>query len=662
MAEFTYTLKNQKNLSVVESGTFKSDQPYYEIAKILSTADIRNGSLMASFVDQDGNRAEYTVVKKNPKFIKSEYNGLPKSYLNDMDSPEPRYLTCVDPEKNSYKFYQIEIKNGRTHVQYGRIGDDNGQFGLREYEYDLDMYWVKYFEKISKGYVDQSDIKNFDKKKEEPEEVGVKLSKIKSEMVEEIVNHLVSRARDYVQKNYNYVSGKKNDGFSIEAVNKVEKLLDEMQNMLDVNGQVKDIDMYKQKYLAVISILPRYIDNVKWQTESAVRNPQRVIDTERDLAAALKIVIEQDELVKHNKNKEATVLDKSGLKIRPVTFNEKLEIQKKMGEKMGSLTRALKVTNERTEKAYKACLKEKGIRDEGCKLLFHGSRTENWWSIMTKGMSLNPNAIVTGKMFGQGLYFAPKAAKSMGYTDQRGSYWAKGNDNKGYLALFEVAMGKEYHPHKVLGSSFTGRDLDYGCHSVYAKGGSVGLRNDEAIIYDERQCTIRYLIETGDDRDLDKWMKMNLENMSPRSITFGEPFMNEGDKYIKLPIVMLSKHGKEELLKAGIDAKKPVAYISSTGEDRFFIMDAADGTEYDLTGGDKEFLMDRCKDKLCQTCKLERSDEGYKKFLDGLGKEYMLPDSPDKKMSETKEEQTSLEQVIEDKQGIKDTAEEELER
>ena len=51
-------------------------------------------------------------------------------------------------------------------------------------------------------------------------------------------------------------------------------------------------------------------------------------------------------------------------------------------------------------------------------------------------------------MFGNGIYFANKAAKSLGYTSSRGSYWARGNSNVAYLALFEVRSGIEYRTQK----------------------------------------------------------------------------------------------------------------------------------------------------------------------------------------------------------------------
>lgn len=624
-----YVVKDQKTGKIEDCGAFVTDRPYYNMGKLLADIDPYSGSKVVDFENPEGKFAQYLVIKKNPKFIKSEFNDFPQAYLDAMDEPKPRYLTCVDPENNNYKFYQIEIKSGRTHVSYGRIGDDNGRFGLREYEYDLDMYWVKYFEKLSKGYIDQSEIKNFDKKevKEAPVEKSVKMAKIKSKQVSEIVDLLISKARDFVQKNYNYTSGKKNDGFSMAAVDKVSKLLDEMQGLLNENGDLKNATLFKEKYTAVISVLPRYIDNVKWQIDRAAQRPQQTIDEERDLLEALRVVIENDELAKKNKNKDATVLDKTGLKIKPVTFNEKLEIQKQMGNKVGCLSRALKVKNEKTEKAYNECLQRKGIRKEGCKLLFHGSRTENWWSIMTKGMSLNPNAVITGKMFGQGLYFAPKAEKSMGYTDQSGSYWAHGTSSKGYLALYEVAMGKEYHPGHILGSSFRGSDLRHGCHSVYARGGTVGLRNDEAIIYDEHQCTIRYLIETGRERTLD--YKMNLQDLMVRSFTLGEPY--KSDKGIELPIVMMSKTGRTELKKAvGCEMKKPVLCMQN---DKVTVYDAADqnGHNYhNLSSGDELFFHDRAADKLCQSCKLERTEEGLERFYKEVGKEFFLPERPDK--------------------------------
>ena len=100
-------------------------------------------------------------------------------------------------------------------------------------------------------------------------------------------------------------------------------------------------------------------------------------------------------------------------------------------------------------------------------------------------------------MFGYGLYFAPRARKSVGYTSLRGSYWAGGHSNYGFMALYEVVYGKPYDVSDNAGLS----DMNYeklqkrapGCSCLHAHAGSV-LRNDEVIVYREDQTTIKYLV------------------------------------------------------------------------------------------------------------------------------------------------------------------------
>ncbi|MFR1480267.1 MAG: hypothetical protein ACLSB9_33645 [Hydrogeniiclostridium mannosilyticum] len=104
-----------------------------------------------------------------------------------------------------------------------------------------------------------------------------------------------------------------------------------------------------------------------------------------------------------------------------------------------------------TRKNFKAFCKGKGRITK--KLFWHGSRTENWWSILRTGLVLRPtNSVINGKMFGYGLYFAPRARKSVGYTSLRGSYWAGGHSNYGFMALYEVVYGKPYDVSDNIGS------------------------------------------------------------------------------------------------------------------------------------------------------------------------------------------------------------------
>lgn len=104
-------------------------------------------------------------------------------------------------------------------------------------------------------------------------------------------------------------------------------------------------------------------------------------------------------------------------------------------------------------------------------------------------------------MFGNGIYFAPKAQKSLGYTSLSGSYWAKGSSNSAYMSLFDVAYGVPYDVYSFDSKYYS---FDYqtlqkvkpGANCLHAHEGTM-LRNDEIIVYKEEQITIKYLVELG---------------------------------------------------------------------------------------------------------------------------------------------------------------------
>jgi poly [ADP-ribose] polymerase len=97
-------------------------------------------------------------------------------------------------------------------------------------------------------------------------------------------------------------------------------------------------------------------------------------------------------------------------------------------------------------------------------------------------------------MFGDGIYFANKARKSIGYTDLQGSYWAGGSSNKAFLALYQVNVGDMWQIVHGDSSLNLRRVKAAGHDTVFAKGGA-DLRNDEHIIYESERSTIKYLVE-----------------------------------------------------------------------------------------------------------------------------------------------------------------------
>ncbi len=86
--------------------------------------------------------------------------------------------------------------------------------------------------------------------------------------------------------------------------------------------------------------------------------------------------------------------------------------------------------------------------ENGIKYLFHGTKHENVWSILTTGIKNRPpkDTVLTGKAYGYGSYFAPDAIKSLGYTSRvRRSGQAVDRVMVCFLVC-KVAVGKRRHP------------------------------------------------------------------------------------------------------------------------------------------------------------------------------------------------------------------------
>lgn len=121
---------------------------------------------------------------------------------------------------------------------------------------------------------------------------------------------------------------------------------------------------------------------------------------------------------------------------------------------------------------------------------YHGTGIANCLSIMKSGLRTAPpsSAAIAGKMFGNGVYGANCASKSLGYSLGR---WGQGSSNdSAWLFICDFAMGKTDEV-----TSYGCRGPKKGHHSVSAFAGKTGLCNDEFIVYKNNQVNITHLIE-----------------------------------------------------------------------------------------------------------------------------------------------------------------------
>jgi poly [ADP-ribose] polymerase len=141
------------------------------------------------------------------------------------------------------------------------------------------------------------------------------------------------------------------------------------------------------------------------------------------------------------------------------------------------------------------------------KRMWHGTRAFNVLSILASGMKVPSRSAsnVTGRMFGDGLYFSEQSTKSLNYS--RGGMWSSGTDSRALMFVADVAMGTPYWPNhampgvtynQVLDGKVTNPKSGKTFNSINVMPGKAGVLNHEAIVPGPAQVALRYLVEFED--------------------------------------------------------------------------------------------------------------------------------------------------------------------
>ena len=414
-----------------------------------------------------------------------------------MADIENKFLVMVESKRSGWdnvdhnKYYNMFPQPGGStfRVEYGRVGAR----AMRR-TYPISKWHDIYNQKLAKGYVDNTAFHRGDVVVSQKSDS--KYKEISNISVRGLIDSLLDFANKTIKRKYVV----KSDDVTEAMVKRAEVLIGYL-------ALAKDVSSFNEILLDIFKTIPRRMSKVDEYLAKNANDFMPIILREQETLETMKgqvragTKLKKTSLADNTASNKVTILEKMGLEVRECTAEEEKEIVSHMDdESKPKFKKAWRVVNRETESNYEAFKKRHKITKRGEKFLYHGSRNENFWSIITTGLSLNPNAAITGKMFGNGIYFAPKAAKSIGYTSSNG-FWAKRGGakmhSKGYLAVYKVATGKRFQTdvYKSEYGRYTQKDMDrLGCDSFHAKAGR-DLRNDEIIVYREDQCTIRYLIE-----------------------------------------------------------------------------------------------------------------------------------------------------------------------
>jgi len=387
-------------------------------------------------------------------------------------------LIMVSSENNN-KYY-IMIENNSTFlVKYGRVG-------LTEQTMTYPMSdWDKiYKSKIKKGYKDITSLK----------------STIKTAVLKDVTDSTIMKLLSDLQS---YSKASILDNYTVSADQVTEAQIDKAQEILN---QIADMLKYKKisnsniddKLTELYTIIPRKMKKVQDFILNGIGDKikgKAILEREQD---AVDVMRGQVSINTASIDSDKTLEDILGVKIFKVTDQIVIDkVKEMMGTESNKFSGLYEVIHKVSKDKFEVQKKE-SVK-HWTKLLWHGSRNENWLNILKSSLLIRPTgAVHTGSMFGDGIYMADKCKKALGYTSLSGSYWVKGNAKQAFMALYEVNTGMEYrvdkHTSEMYSMSYKNLKSKGDYDSLLAKGG-IDLINNEFIVYKSEQCTIKYLVE-----------------------------------------------------------------------------------------------------------------------------------------------------------------------
>ncbi len=473
-------------------------------------------SLIVRAETQDGYVTYKVGMRSGTQTIFEQKNTLPKEYLSAL---KPAYLTCVEPEviaylqhlqshpaefcpdtfgkeitkrcKNSYKQYKLVPSGDHVIAYYGRMAVQKGEiFGERSTKYPISSYWSKYFEKVGKGYVDRTAVymPNGIVAENSPVEAVSQVAP-KATASQNLFERLKTLAKRALIK-------------ADVKVPITPEIIEASRTQIDIMrkaAEVGDIVSFDLALLDIISMLQRPVvtgDGSGVRKMMAIRPDDfaSILEREEDILQAMEGSIVG--------NGTATTQAKDnfgsyGIKVYNATAEQRAMVLRHLSPTLKNKVKAVyRVIPVKQKTIFDTYVARHRIKD--IKMLWHGSRNENWMSIIRNSLMLNPNAVITGKMFGHGIYFALSSRKSWGYTSFKGTAWAQGTSNCAYMGLYAVAYGKPYDVTAWSPSvNYQILVAKNGCNSLHAHAGA-SLQADEIVLYDEAAVLLSYIVEFGE--------------------------------------------------------------------------------------------------------------------------------------------------------------------
>jgi len=462
-------------------------------------------------------------------------------YSSDFDIVKRAVLQVTDIKNNNNKYYGIELHQAkgqkadafRVFTHYGRTDDleTNPDAGAKE---------CRFFDSLAEAESEYSKIyKSKTGASKGYKEVALASSKIGSQKARG------GSSGDVDDKTLAKIQGKKAEGAAAPAAPKKSDLASPIQDLVKyiyaeatnaltttvaakitangietplgvlTVGQIEkgeEILAELHKAYASKKSSKTKLEDLSGEFYTAI--PHRIGRTRESISAAI-----IDSLESINQKQETLQLMKDMLAVNgeggSVLFDDQVDQQyKALGAELAYVEQGTAEWKEWAEFVVKSQVKSKTIKVEnvykvrrpgewdsfdgkvgGERMLFHGSRIQNWVGLLTRGILMPKIAVSMGVnrtdagWLGNGIYFGDASCTSAFYT-------TPGKKKTRFMAVARVGLGKRKEFTKITYGLNAPPDGFDSCHGLrHTKDRTSQFEDDEFVIYRQNQQRLEYLVE-----------------------------------------------------------------------------------------------------------------------------------------------------------------------
>lgn len=399
-------------------------------------------------------------------------------------------LIYVDLTGNSNKYWEAEQSGTNVTARWGRVGATSGQtkhFSFGNESAAEAFLAKKVKEKMKKGYTKQHTVATTAGASTVSVAAKVKIEHAGDAETSQLIDFLVRR-------NIHQIEGM--TSVRLEAGRLTTPLgpvtaegLDEAQKILiDMQAGTKSLGDLANAYLRII---PRNIGMRRVDPVDLFGSPEKLQREQATIDSLRAVVNDLADKASKAADTDAPVFETTLELVAPGSADFKhlsamfLKSQNRHHTSAGlQLRKAWKMSIASQAAAFEKDLKP--IWE-----LWHATKDVNLLSILKNGFIIpkrNQGIQITGRMYGDGVYFSDQSTKALNYA---GNTWGGQASQRPFMLLSDVAMGKQFMAQR----GFSG-GCPKGFDSTFAKAGTA-VRNNEMIVYRTSQIRAKFLCEFG---------------------------------------------------------------------------------------------------------------------------------------------------------------------